>query len=98
MINKYMACQGVTHIRDLTLELLETTRSNCNAVSLYFSLKSLQKAPHISSVRVRYGVSFVTTPVTAALYATLCYIGLHYNGTRQYVPGNILNETLFQVN
>ena len=54
--------------------------------------ESPQKTSHSSPVRARYGVCFVgsdpdlySASVTAVMYAILCYIGPHYNGSQLYI-------------
>ena len=57
-----------------------------------FSLNYLQKTPHSSPVRVKFGMNFVgpdsdwySAWVSAIIYAISYYIGPRYNGTQLYI-------------
>ena len=63
-------------------------RVQCLYNTVNFYQNSHKRQPHSSSIRVRYGLSFVgsysdlySASVTAAMYAISCYIVPHYNGT-----------------
>ena len=76
------------HCRSLNKSWIKYNRGQCHINTVNFLKKFSQQTPHIWPIRVRYGVSFVSTKTDscsasfiAVLCAILCYIRLCYNGT-----------------